>query len=202
MPTLVNMIASRYLPIMTMDDADQTAEMLIHLARLAQSGGGDLTSAQWMALRFFSRANRFSRTPSAFSQFHATTRGTASQTVKSLVAMGLLERHRSDTDGRSVRYDPTPAGRAALRSDPLSALVNALARLPEEDRARLRHSLTAAAGEVAEARDAARFGTCDDCAHLEPTDHDGGYCRCAASMLSSDELGALCVDFGPRTAGS
>ncbi len=185
---------------MTADGADQTAEMLIHLARLAQSGGGDLTSAQWTALRFFARANRFSRTPSAFSQFHATTRGTASQTVKSLVAMGLLERHRSDTDGRSVRYDPTPAGHAALRRDPLMALVNALARLPDEDREKLRRSLAAAAGEVAEARETARFGTCDDCAHLEATQDEGGYCRCAASMLSPEELGALCVDFGPRTA--
>ena len=44
--------------------------------------GGELSPAQWMALRFFSRANSFSRTPSAFAEFQATTRGTASQAIK------------------------------------------------------------------------------------------------------------------------
>ena len=174
--------------------------MLIHLARLAQNGGGELTPAQWMALRFFARANRFSRTPSAFSEFHATTRGTASQTVKSLVALGLLERHRSDTDRRSVRYDPTPAGHAVLARDPLTALVRALGRLPQEDLLRLRRSLATAAEDVAQVRDAAQFGTCGDCAHLDSETLGGCYCTCVASMLAPDELDALCVDFTPRSA--
>ncbi|HKN41440.1 MAG TPA: hypothetical protein VJV87_00945, partial [Sphingomicrobium sp.] len=39
----------------------------------------------WMALRFFSRANSFSRTPSAFAEFQATTRGTATQAIKALL---------------------------------------------------------------------------------------------------------------------
>src|ERR1700730_8622173 len=35
---------------------------------------------------FFARANSFSRTPSAFAEFQATTRGTASQAIKALEA--------------------------------------------------------------------------------------------------------------------
>src|SRR5690554_3721867 len=116
--------------------ADHAAEIIVHLARLAQSGGGSqrLTPAQWTALRFFARANRLSRTPSAFSAFHATTRGTASQTVKSLVAAGLLERHRNEEDGRSIRFELTPAGLEALTEDPLQGLARALDRLAPEAR--------------------------------------------------------------------
>lgn len=188
---------------MTDEAAQFGAEQIIHLARLAQGAGGDwaLTPAQWTALRFFSRANRFSRTPSAFSEFHATTRGTASQTVKSLVSMGLLERHRSDTDGRSARFEVTEAGHAALRDDPLEGLVAALEALPESARAQFTATLCDVAGRLAREREAPQFGTCDDCCHLE---HDpqngGGYCRCADAMLGAQELEALCVEFVPRGA--
>src|SRR6516225_1312032 len=50
-------------------------------------------------LRFFARANSFSRTPSAFAEFQATTRGTASQSIKALEAGGYLVRQRSQADG-------------------------------------------------------------------------------------------------------
>jgi hypothetical protein len=52
------------------------AEMVVHLGRRV-CRDGDLTAAQWRALRYVSRANRFSRTISAFAEFHLTTKGTA-----------------------------------------------------------------------------------------------------------------------------
>src|SRR5207245_5642370 len=64
--------------------ARETAELLLLVGRLVQAEGydGELSPAQWMALRFFARANSFSRTPSAFAEFQATTRGTASQAIR------------------------------------------------------------------------------------------------------------------------
>jgi DNA-binding MarR family transcriptional regulator len=84
--------------------ARETAELLLMVGRLVQFEGydGGLSPAQWMALRFFARANSFSRTPSAFAEFQATTRGTASQAIKALEAGGYLVRQRSEADGRSV----------------------------------------------------------------------------------------------------
>ena len=84
--------------------ARETAELLLLVGRLVQTEGydGELSPAQWMALRFFARANAFSRTPSAFAEFQATTRGTASQAIKALEAGGYLVRQRSPADGRSV----------------------------------------------------------------------------------------------------
>src|SRR5262249_18874079 len=84
--------------------ARETAELLLLVGRLVQADGyeGELSPAQWMALRFFARANSFSRTPSAFAEFQATTRGTASQAIKALEAGGYLMRQQSEADGRSV----------------------------------------------------------------------------------------------------
>src|ERR1017187_6089329 len=84
--------------------ARETAELLVQVGRLvqAESYDGGLNPAQWMALRFFGRANQFSRSPSAFAEFRATTRGTATQTIKSLEAGGYLVRQPSKADRRSV----------------------------------------------------------------------------------------------------
>src|SRR5229473_1715168 len=82
--------------------ARETAGLLPQVGRLVQAEvyDGELSPAQWMALRFFARANSFSRTPSAFAEFQATTRGTASQTIKALEAAGYLVRQRLESDGR------------------------------------------------------------------------------------------------------
>src|SRR6056297_2870418 len=100
---------------------DRIAELLVHVGRAAQSEDArtDLTAAQWTCLRFFARANGSSRTPSAFASFQATTRGTASQIIKSLERRGLVVRRRSERDRRSVRFDLTEQGRAMLDADQL-----------------------------------------------------------------------------------
>lgn len=189
----------RYLMAMN-TSAEHGAEIIVHLARLAQSGANcsGLTPAQWTALRFFARANRFSRTPSAFSEFHATTRGTASQTVKSLVALGLLDRHRNQDDGRSICFELTAAGHEMLRKDPLKALARALEALPRDTRETLLSSLRKLACDLADDRQIPVFGTCSDCAHCETDNQAPAYCRCAAATLAAGEMSSLCIDFRLR----
>jgi DNA-binding MarR family transcriptional regulator len=110
--------------------ARETAELLVLVGRLVQAEGydGELNPAQWMALRFFARANRFSRNPSAFAEFQATTRGTATQTIKALETGGYLVRRPSKSDGRSVSLRVTGKGKKALVRDPFEVLVRALIR--------------------------------------------------------------------------
>ncbi|MCC5971916.1 MAG: winged helix-turn-helix transcriptional regulator [Pararhodobacter sp.] len=179
--------------------ASQVAEQIVHLARLVHGGTSDqcLTPAQWTALRYFARANRFSRTPSAFSEFHATTRGTASQTVKSLISAGLLERHANQSDGRSSLIEVTPAGHEKLQNDPLSALTRAIDLLPEAERARFTAVIAHLATRLARERTAPLFGNCGDCGHCDTTDSGPAYCRCTQSLLAQEDMNALCVDFSP-----
>src|SRR5262249_22834676 len=108
--------------------ARETAELLLLVGRLVQAEGydGELSPAQWMALRYFARANPFSQTPSAFAEFQATTRGTASQAIKALEAGGYLVRQRSKADRRSVSLRLTNKGNKALARDPFEVLVRAV----------------------------------------------------------------------------
>ena len=187
------------LSLALIDSAEQLAEMLVHIGRTARGdeAGANLTAAQWAALRFFARANRTSRTPSAFASFQATTRGTASQTIKTLEGKGLLQRRRSDIDGRSVQFELTQNGRDLLDHDPLRHLITALGGLSESDRATLERVLPALAADLAAQRGCPAFGTCGDCGHYEDRPC-GGYCACAALELTPEEIGQLCASYAPK----
>jgi hypothetical protein len=91
------------------------AELVLHLRRILSGEGfvEGLTAAQWAVLRYFAQANRFLRTPSAFVAFHATTRGTASQTIKSVETQGYLTPMRSDDENMGTRF---PAAGRVLSS--------------------------------------------------------------------------------------
>jgi len=179
----------------------QLAELFVHIGRAARgedcSGAPPMTAAQWTALRFFARANRASRTPSAFAEFQATTRGTASQTIKTLEARALLTRRRAEHDGRSVQFELTPAGRALLARDPLRHLIAAIGHLPEPDRAALTRLLPEVVAGLARERGANAFGTCGNCDHYQSREQ-GGYCACVAMRLAPFEIGQLCVRYAPR----
>ncbi len=179
--------------------ASEVAEQLVHLARLVHGGARDdgLTPAQWTALRYFARANRFSRTPSAFSDFHATTRGTASQTVKSLVALGLLERRPNEQDGRSALIEVTQAGRDKLAQDPIESLADLIAALPPTERQAFSAALTRLTGSMARLRASPVFGNCVDCGHCDTSVAGPAYCRCTQTLLVDAEMRALCADFAP-----
>jgi DNA-binding MarR family transcriptional regulator len=179
----------------------EVAELMGQIGRLAYSFGSreGLTPAQWTALRFFARANRFSRTVSAFAEYHSTTRGTASQTVKGLVRRDYLVRHRSKRDGRSARLDVTDKALVVLAHDPLEDLALAAGVLSARARSDLASNLARVLGELAERRGRRRFGTCPSCRYLK---RDIGspervqyLCRLAGESLSGEEIRQICVDF-------
>ena len=177
-------------------DTEEIAELLVYLGRAARGtdAGSDLTAAQWTAMRFFARANRLSRTPSAFASFHATTRGTASQIIKSLMLKGHLVRHEAMSDRRSIRLDLTSSGETVMQHDPLCDLTDAIDRLEGTLRTALRRALPALAGELAKIRGTVVFGTCGDCRHFS----GGGktsYCACVAAEVAQTDLGRLCINF-------
>ena len=189
--------------------ARETAELLLLVGRLVQAEGydGELSPAQWMALRFFARANSFSRTPSAFAEFQATTRGTASQAIKALEAGGYMVRKPFKTDGRSVSLLLTSKGKKALARDPFEVLVRAVDSLDANERTAMHHTLHKVLTTVAASGARRCFGVCQDCAYL-----GGEICRnpTSASSLAfecllfgvpiqSEDAGLLCVHFQPMS---
>ena len=153
-------------------DSRAIAELVLHLGRIASGEAlvEGLTPVQWTGLRYFARANRFSRTPSAFAVFHGTTRGTASQTIKKLEAQGYLTRMRSETDRRSVHLVLTEKARAILEKDLFEILVRATDTLPLGVRGQFANALQRVLGHVALERGIPTFGNCASCTHLEGGD--------------------------------
>ena len=185
-------------------DSRVIAELVLQLGRIASGEGlvEGLTSAQWSVLRYFARANRFSRTPSAFAAFQGTTRGTASQTIKNLGTLGYLTRVRSEADGRSVRLDLTDKARAILANDLFEALVRAADGLPPGVRGHFGNALERMLGQLAWERGKPVFGTCASCKHLQGDgccqDGQAAYaCGLADAPLLAEELDELCIYFAP-----
>ena len=124
--------------------AQAIAEVMAQIGHIAESLGYSqgLKPAQWTALRYFANANDSRRTVSAFADFHATTRGAASQMVEVLVKKGYLERVPVPGDRRTVRIEPTPAALDILKSDPVEEVTRVIAQLSAEEQFRLAESLT------------------------------------------------------------
>ena len=180
----------------------ELVEQLGHCA-CSEAFSAGLNPAQWSALRYFERANRFSRTVSAFAHYHGTTRGTASQTVRALVQKGFLKRLPSKHDQRSFRLELTGRARAILDSDPFDEFVSAAATLPREQCAMLAHGLRAMLEQVKDRRARRSFGKCTSCRHLGAVDGDeirgcGNRCMFKDELLQNDELGRICIDYESR----
>ncbi|TMJ93326.1 MAG: MarR family transcriptional regulator [Alphaproteobacteria bacterium] len=173
----------------------------------AEGYDGELSPAQWMALRYFARANPFSRTPSAFAQFQATTRGTASQAIKALEAGGYLVRQRSKADGRSVSLRLTNKGKKALARDPFEVLVRAVDSLDAKERTAMHHTLHKVLTTLAASGAHRRFGVCQDCAHLggemcrssTSANSSAPQCRLLGAPIQPEDADLLCVHFQPTS---
>ena len=187
--------------------ARETAELLLQVGRLVQAEGydGELSPAQWMALRFFARANPFSRTPSAFAEFQATTRGTATQTIKALEAGGYLVRRPFKTDGRSVSLRLTSKGKKALARDPFEVLVRAVDSLDATERTAMRRALHQVLSTLATSGARRQIGVCQDCTHfgremcgnLPSTGASAAECLFLGVPIQPEDVGLLCVHFQP-----
>ena len=182
-------------------DSRTTAELVLHLGRISSSEG--LTAAQWAVLRYFARANRFSRTPSAFAAVHGTTRGTASQTIKNLQTQGYLTSERSQVDKRSIQLILTGKARAVLENDLFESLVRAVDGLPTGIHADFSNILQRILGHVARESGKPHFGTCASCKYLEgegcsPEGQAPYTCSFAKEPLHAEELSEVCINFVPK----
>ncbi len=180
---------------------DRIAELLVHMGRAAcsEDGRSALTAAQWTCLRFLARANSPSRTPSAFARFQGTTRGTASQIVKSLEGPGLILRARAERDRRSTRFDVTETGRVMLDNDPLRGLIGVIAAIDGRERDRFLETLLRLASGLASLRAVPAFGTCRDCSHFVACGA-GWCCACVSADLAAGDIDRLCASFAPLRA--
>lgn len=184
------------------DSASRLVQRLLRMGRqlYRSEGPGDLTPAQQAALRYFAAANRFSRTVVGFSQYHVTTKSTASEIVSELARRGLVTRTPWPEDRRRVKIDLTEEGEKLLAGDPVLEAADALRELPGLVRDRLIRNLQELATEVGKRTGASSFGICGQCAYAEPAGKGGDayYCTFFEASLDEDEADRLCAKFEPE----
>jgi len=165
--------------------------LISRLARLdaTQAWEGQLNPTQRQVIDYLSRANRFSRGPSQVADYLATTRGTVSQTLKSLSGKGYVTEHRSIKDKRAISFDLTKKGEAiALQQN---ATAKALANMDTETQHALLSSLDQFLIGVLRENGGRAFGLCRDCMHFDAR-NPGGRCRLLDENLSAHETNQIC----------
>lgn len=188
------------------DEMERATALIERISRLVVSDGQalGLKPVHWAALRYFFRANRFSRTPGALATYLNSTKGTVSQTVMVLERKGLISKRIDRHDRRSVHIAVTQAGEQYLANDPLHRMREAISILPAQSTFQivtdLEHLLRARL-----AIDGGRaFGLCGECRHFRPNDPRGTPHRCALldEPLNAGDAEKICVEQERRPATS
>lgn len=180
-------------------DAHKAADLIERIARLmqAEEQKGPLNPTQWEALRYFAKANRFSRTPAALAEYLGSTRGTVSQTVIALEKKDCIKRTPSARDKRSVEIAVTPLGEQQLANDPRQKLASSIEAtgtgLPLED------ALSQVLSEAILRNNAKSFGICASCRFFLRTDKSeksdvSHHCGLLNVPLSDKDAEKICVE--------
>ena len=178
--------------------AQRVAELVDRLARLTRELQfvHGLNPAQWEALRFLARANRYSRSPGALAEFLGTTKGTASQTLIALENKGYIARARSDTDRRAMHLELTAEGQTLLEQDPILTIEHAAGRLTHEVGNPLVQGLSRLLHDLQQKNGVKEFGVCGDCTLLcvkgeAAAESNTSQCGMTGEGLSEEDVARL-----------
>ena len=162
-----------------------------------------LQSVHVEALVYLSKANRYSNTPQALSEYLGITKGTASQSLLLLDRRGLIERYQDDLDRRVVRlrlsatgeqflYDAQPqlAWQHATRNISPNRIRNAVSAL--------RETLTTFQTD----NEGTAFGECVGCQHFERLSARAYRCGLMGDRLSGPDTRKICWLYEEKGGGS
>lgn len=180
----------------SMENEHYIRELINRLARLdaASAWQGNLNPAQRAVLSYLARANRFSRSPSHVAEYLGSTRGTVSQTFKSLVQKGYVIEQRSQTDKRAIHFDLTDKG--ARATDEPKLMSQAISKMTKRTTDGLTASLETLLLSLLAENGGRAFGICNQCRHFE-TRENGGHCTLLSEDLSSIEATKICNEQEP-----
>ena len=176
-------------------------ERLARLMRAREHGHG-LNPAQWEALRYLDRANRFSNSPGALTRYLGATKGTISQTLMALARKGFIVKSSREGERRSVSLALTERGLAALAEDAWAELAAAADELGGKTRRRLNRGLRELLADAVRRSGLASFGSCPGCRYFREKGFDPQlqrphYCMFFDAPLGKDEVQRICIAHEP-----
>jgi len=187
------------------DEEDTDGRMIVwpleRLARLmrAREHEDGLNPAQWEALRFLARANRFSNSPGALTRYLGATKGTISQTLMALERKGFVSKSQREGGRKSIRLTLTPKGQDALSRDPWADLATAADGLGGKTKRRMQRGLDELLADELKHAALASFGVCTSCRYFREggrvADARGPHlCMLFEEALSSEDAQHICIE--------
>jgi DNA-binding MarR family transcriptional regulator len=178
--------------------------LIERLARLMRASEHELglNPAQWEALRYLDRANRFSNSPRALASYLGATKGTVSQTLIALERKGLITKEVRSSERRSLSLWLTPRGRDKLKGDPWRELAGDIAGLPSAARRHLAKGLVGLLEGAVRRRSRLTFGHCRTCRYFgahQAVKGAGAPHRCLLlnlPLMESDSF-QICIEHEP-----
>ena len=174
----------------------ELVERLGNLMRTEMRKAGSEESLQPVhlhALIYLSKANRYSNTPQALTDYLGLTKGTVSQTLLLLDRRGLIERFEDDIDRRVVRLRLSSAGEQLLaESQPALAWQNATRNISPNRIRNATSALREALVTLQVDNEAAVFGVCSSCSWCQKLSQRIYRCGQMGDRLSGPETRKLC----------
>ncbi len=193
---LASIVFSRY--YISMDPFSEIAVLIERLARIVQNDSfvDDLKPTQWEALRYLSKANRFSCNPTALTAYLGVTKGTVSQTINALERKGLLKKKAIASDKRLVNLSLTARANNLLKNDPLSEITIAASKMSVAQQTDLKMGLKNLLVQTLDERQRKPFGACKTCTYFQKNSTDGSPHRCQLLEvpLSEDDSEKICFE--------
>ena len=181
-----------------MDPFNDIVILIERIARIVQNDtfSEDLKPTQWEALRYLSKANRFSCTPSALTAYLGVTKGTVSQSINALERKGLIKKKTIASDKRLVNLSLTAKGKSLLNRDPLDDMGSVVADMSKIEQLELKKGLKTLLVKTLDEREQKPFGACKTCIHFQNNVTGGSPHRCGflEVPLSKDDSEKICFE--------
>jgi DNA-binding MarR family transcriptional regulator len=182
----------------------ETTLVLERFARLMRSAEHELglNPAQWEALRYLDRANRFSNYPGALAKYLGATKGTVSQTLIALERKGLVEKHARPGERRSIALSLTRKGKEQLARDPWLKLAQDIDGMRPGSAQRMTGSLAELLQLALRRGRHLTFGQCRTCRHFGRNQSASGagphQCLLLDLALKESDSLKICIEHEPR----
>ncbi|MCC6806560.1 MAG: winged helix-turn-helix transcriptional regulator [Deltaproteobacteria bacterium] len=189
---VVNLRLDRYNP--SMSDAADLIERLTLLVRSdARHHEQGLAPVQYATLAYLARSNRYSNTLTALTAYLGATKGTVSETLRSLLERDLIDKAMDEGDKRVTRLSLTEAGRILSRSFERRGWQSVVAALPKATQRRLAAELRGLLLALQQRNGGRSFGVCATCQHFR-RETDGFRCGLTEERLSKADSLKICYE--------
>jgi MarR family transcriptional regulator, organic hydroperoxide resistance regulator len=174
-------------------------EMIERITRLLQSDARslgaylDIQPIQLEALHYLTSCNRYSNTLQGVTEYFGLTKGTVSQTIKTLEKKGLLQKKTDKQDKRVIHLTVSSSGKKLLQKTLPSPIIDeSFAALSIQKREQLMGNLQILLREIQKANSMKTFGVCHTCKFNKKLDGGSFLCELTKEKLTKEETTLIC----------